>query len=450
MKNLKLIPIIPTLLLLSSAAIAQELSYPIVGTNQTQFFDNSTTINAPKKGDAFYGQDANFTHNAPNYTDNQDGTITDNVTGLVWQKDFKLMSYEEALEEAKKCNLGGKSDWRVPTIKEAYSLIIFSGTDASNRDMTKVPEGAIPFINTDYFTFEYGSNGTRVIDTQLLSTTFNISSPERQKNIFGVNIADGRIKCYPMNTRDGGKSYTVRLVRGEAYGENKFVDNKDKTISDKATGLMWQKEDSGKGMNWEEALKYAEKMNEQNYLGYSDWRVPNIKELQSIVDYSRSPEVTSSPAIDPIFKTTKIKNEAGEADYPYFWSSTTHCSTSLRNIGTAAAYISFGRGLGNMQQGMGMTQGQQGQGQSQRQGQSQQRQGMNGQRQGQGQQRQGQMQGNSRSNNNSTPNWINIHGAGSQRSDPKSGDVDSYTGGRGPQGDALRIDNFVRLVRYEK
>ncbi|MFI3292396.1 MAG: DUF1566 domain-containing protein [Rikenellaceae bacterium] len=448
----KIITITSTLLLLSNITIAQELTYPIVGTNQTLFFDNANIIEAPQKGDVFYGQDANFQHNTPNYTDNGDGTITDNITGLVWQKDFKLLSYEEAIEEARKCTLGGKSDWRVPTIKEAYSLIIFSGTDASNRDMTKVPEGAIPFIDTDYFVFEYGSNGTRVIDTQMLSTTFNISSSERQKNIFGVNIADGRIKCYPMNTRDGGKKYTVRLVSGNAYGENQFVDNKDKTISDKATGLMWQKEDSGKGMNWEEALKYAEKMNKQNYLGYNDWRVPNIKELQSIVDYSRSPEITSSPAIDPVFETTKIKNEAGEADYPFFWSSTTHCSTSLRNMGSAAAYISFGRGLGNMQQGMGMaqSQGQQRQGQGQRQGMNGQNQGQ-GQRQGmnsQGQQRQGQ--NNSRSNNTSTPNWINIHGAGSQRSDPKSGDASSYTGGRGPQGDAIRIDNFVRLVRYEK
>lgn len=447
MKNLKSILSVIALALFCNISLANELSYRIAGTNQTLFFDDSGTIKEPKEGDAFYGQDANFQHNTPSYTDNQDGTITDKVTGLTWQKDFQVMSYEQALEYAKKCTLGGKKDWRIPTIKEAYSLIIFSGTDASNRDMTRVPDGSIPFINTTYFTFSYGSNGTRVIDTQLLSSTFNISSPERRKNIFGVNIADGRIKCYPMNTRDGAKNYTVRLVRGKDYGENKFVDNKDKTISDKATGLMWQKNDSGKGMNWQEALKYAEKMNRQKYLGYTDWRVPNIKELQSIVDYYRSPEITSSPAIDPIFKTTKIKNEAGQADYPFFWSSTTHCSTGIRSMGAAAAYICFGRGLGNMQQGMmmGMGQGQQ----RQRQGQGQnQRQGMNNQ--GQQRQGQGQMQGQRQNgSNNSTPNWINIHGAGSQRSDFKNGNASDYANGRGPQGDAIRIDNFVRLVRTE-
>lgn len=43
--------------------------------------------------------------------------------------------------------------------------------------------------------------------------------------------------------------------------------------------------------------------------------------------------------------------------------------------------------------------------------------------------------------------WIDVHGAGAQRSDPKTGDPDDYSEGFGPQGDAIRILNFVRLVR---
>jgi hypothetical protein len=45
--------------------------------------------------------------------------------------------------------------------------------------------------------------------------------------------------------------------------------------------------------------------------------------------------------------------------------------------------------------------------------------------------------------------WLDVHGAGAQRSDPKSGDAGQYAQGRGPQGDAVRIENFVRLVRDE-
>ena len=43
--------------------------------------------------------------------------------------------------------------------------------------------------------------------------------------------------------------------------------------------------------------------------------------------------------------------------------------------------------------------------------------------------------------------WVDVHGAGAQRSDPKSGDPSQFPTGQGPQGDAIRILNYVRLVR---
>jgi len=42
---------------------------------------------------------------------------------------------------------------------------------------------------------------------------------------------------------------------------------------------------------------------------------------------------------------------------------------------------------------------------------------------------------------------LDVHGAGAQRSDPKSGDPGHYPYGRGPQGDAIRVYNYVRCVR---
>lgn len=44
-------------------------------------------------------------------------------------------------------------------------------------------------------------------------------------------------------------------------------------------------------------------------------------------------------------------------------------------------------------------------------------------------------------------NWIDVHGAGAQRSDPKAGDPEEFSEGHGPQGDAIRIYNYIRLVR---
>jgi len=160
---------------------------------------------------------------------------------------------------------------------------------------------------------------------------------------------------------------------------------------------MWAALDSGEGFNWKEALAWVQQKNRENYLGHSDWRLPNAKELQSIVDYRRAPDTSISPAIDPIFSCTTITNEEGALDYPFYWSGTTHAN---RVNGNYAAYVAFGRGLGWMQQG-----------------------GVGGY------------------------SLLDVHGAGCQRSDPKAGNPADYPYGHGPQGDVIRIYNYVRLVR---
>ncbi len=448
-------------LFIATSLCANGQNYRIVDTSQSKCFDDKQAIEAPAKGSPFYGQDAQHQGNTPSYTDNGDGTITDNVTGLVWQKDFEVMTYPEALEAIKKFKLAGHKDWRIPTIKEAYSLILFSGKDVSPELSASSDMPGTPFIDTNFFGFKYAANGNRAIDSQMLTSSLYVGSTQRENLLFGVNFADGRIKGYGLRMGNQDKAFMVRFVRGGEYGINEFVDNNNGTISDKATSLMWSKEDSKKAMNWQEALAYAEEMNAQNYLGYSNWRVPNAKELQSIVDYSRSPLSTQSAAIDPIFSISSIKDESGADDFPFFWSSTTH-ENSGRSAGGAGAYVSFGRSLGNMsnmqmpqgasqggRQQMGNRQPQQGQGgQSQRGGQGGQMQG--GQRQGgqmQGGQSRAEGQQNRQRPTSSEPNWIDVHGAGSQRSDPKSGDPSIYANGHGPQGDVIRIYNYVRLVR---
>ena len=294
-------------------------------------------------------------------------------------------------------DLAGYSDWRLPTIKELYSLIDFNGLDPSGYNGSDT-SGLVPFIDTDYFDFGYGDTnaGERIIDAQFATSTLYVSTTMGgAETMFGVNFADGRIKGYPtgpMPGQSGGKLYYVLYVRGNSdYGVNDFTDNGSGTITDNATGLMWSQDDSGSGLNWEEALAWVQQKNDENYLGYSDWRLPDVKELQSIVDYGRSPDTTDSAAIDPLFNVTAITNEADQIDYPAYWSSTTHAN--MRSGGNAA-YVNFGRSMGYM----------------------------NGR-------------------------WMDVHGAGAQRSDPKSGDPDDWPTGHGPQGDAIRIYNYVRLVR---
>jgi hypothetical protein len=382
-------------------------SYPVVDTGQERCYDARKEIRYPAPGQPFFGQDAQYLGNAPRYEDHGDGTVTDRVTGLMWQQDpGAKLTFEQAAQGAQKCRLGGRADWRVPTIKELYSLILFSGTDPDPRGGAS---GQQPFLDTQYFRFSYGdpAKGERIIDSQFLSATRYRSTTMRgDATVFGVNFADGRIKGYPLKDprRGGAKLFYARYVRGNPkYGRNDFHDNGDGTVTDRATGLTWMQVDSGHlkagpkkdgRMNWQQALAWAEGL---TFAGRSDWRLPNAKELQSIVDYTLCPDASNSAAIDPVFEVTTIKNEAGQKDYPFYWTGTTHASLTRAS---AAVYIAFGESPGWMRDRRG---------------------------------------GGYR--------LLDVHGAGSQRSDPKEGEPADFPRGRGPQGDVIRIYNFVRCVR---
>ena len=375
-----------------SFCYCQNITYPIVETGIHSFYNNTAIIFQPSQGNAFYGQDASYQGNEPSYTDNGDGTISDNVTGLMWEKNMGLkLSYNNAFIKADTMTLGGFTDWRIPSIKELYSLILFTG---------KV-NGMIPyirFIDTNYFNQPLGDTtiGERLIDAQTWSSThYKGLTMDADSTIFGVNFVDGRIKGYPKykpgSSNTLPSSMYFRMVRGNTqYGINQFVNNGDGTITDNATGLMWQQSDDGNARDWENALLYAENL---TLAGYSDWRLPNAKELQSIVDYTRCPSVTNSPAIDSIFATTMINDPNGNpGQYPYFWSGTTHLESS--NPYSQGVYVAFGKALGKI-------------------------------------------------------NGVlkDVHGAGSQRSDPKTGNVADYPQYMGPQGDARIVFNFTRCVR---
>ncbi len=367
-------------------------AYPIVDTGQEKFFSNDSEIPQPSSEDEFYGQDAHYIGNKASYTDNNDGTIMDNVTALMWQKEMaEKMSFEEAVKRVREFELASHHDWRIPSIRELYSLIKFTGKVQGQKAIE-------PFIDTKYFNQPLGDtrSGERQIDAQTWSATEYVGRTMRNdETVFGVNFVDGRIKGYPKynpRTRKPNKMY-FRFVRGnKAYGKNSFVDNGNGTIMDSATGLMWQQSDSKKGMKWQEALKFAESL---ELAGHDDWRLPNAKELQSIVDYNRSVQTTGSAAINSIFETTEIKDPEGRKQYPYFWTNTTHHDGP--NPYNSAVYITFGEAQGKMHDRL-----------------------------------------------------LDVHGAGAQRSDPKTGIKEDYPQYFGPQGDVRYVFNYVRCVRSIK
>ncbi|MEP3351651.1 MAG: DUF1566 domain-containing protein [Marinomonas sp.] len=409
-------------------------------TDQQLCFDTHDVIECTSSG-SFAGQDAQYTGNAQNYTVHGDGTVTDNVTGLMWTQspdtngDGKIskvdkLSSGDAVVYCDTLNYAGYSDWQLPNIKQSYSLINFQGIDVDPmvRDTSKLT----PFVDTSVFDFAYGNpeERERVIDSQYGTTSAYVND-EGVDMLFGTNLADGRIKGYEEDFFGSDKTYFVQCIRGNVeYGTPEYVDNGDRTITDKQSGLMWAQDDSGAqystginyqtsldwvrsdandttllkdgstkngAMDWIEALAYVKKMNAANYLGHNDWRLPSVKELHTITDYRYSPPKTGTPAIDPIFNMTPIINENGDTDWAFYWSNTTHQAMMNGELyGSYGSYVAFGRSMGY----------------SERYG-----------------------------------KWVDVHGAGSQRSDPKAWDGQDYSAGHGPQADAVRVYNYVRLVR---
>ena len=95
-------------------------------------------------------------------------------------------------------------------------------------------------------------------------------------------------------------------------------------VADQLTGLMWTKDGNAPGpatcspggtKTWQGALDYAACLNTWNYLGYADWRLPNRKELKSLVNSEQS-------------NTAAWLNGLGFTNVQarYYWSSSTHAN----------------------------------------------------------------------------------------------------------------------------
>jgi hypothetical protein len=367
-------------------------TYTIRHTGVYKYYDTIAAIKKPDSRSVFLIQDAaNYTESI-DFIDNGDSTIADNITGLMWTK---YLTPKCTLEEANhfliQLNKGKHNDWRIPGIKELFSLTDYSGQVLGDKSVRL-------FINTTYFNQSLGStrNGEREIDAQTWSSTeCNSITMGKDKSRYGVNFVDGRLKAYPIVEPFSGQPNKMhfRFVRGNPYyGINKFVDNGDGTITDESTGLMWQKEDSQSALDWKSSLAYAKKLNVGNH---NDWRLPTIKELQSIVEYENNIDKSGRASISPLFQSSKRNNPDGTFNYPYYWSSTTLLDGP--QPGNQAAYVCFGKASAYF----------------------------NGR-------------------------YVDAHGTGAVRSEYKYEQHTSYPISFGPQGDLVYVRNYVRCVRNVK
>ncbi len=236
---------------------------------------------------ATFGEDNDYNINVPSYTNNGNGTITDNITGLMWQQgDSGELTIENGILYCDNLVLGGFSDWRLPNKEESMSIL---NLDRNN-----------PALNTTYFT------NTSAGYWWTSTVQYNNANA-----IWVTNAGGGTGPKLKTETISAGGTlkYHARAVRSSITPTNvaNFTDNNDGTITDNVTGLMWQKSPAINAYTWEQALDFAENLTTANY---TDWRLPNIKELVSL-----NSETTNTPSINTTFFPTIASTK--------YWSSTT-------------------------------------------------------------------------------------------------------------------------------
>ncbi|MGC2696630.1 MAG: DUF1566 domain-containing protein [Candidatus Angelobacter sp.] len=284
------------------------------------------------------------------FTDNDDGTVTDNLTGLIWLKNADLfgeLKWVDAIERARKLADGSHGlsddsapgDWRVPNIRELLSIIDYG------RSEPIIP-AKHPFENVKIALYWTSTSllpaahlgwmmtlgiGPTVFDVK---DSLNRSWPVRgtsslvprsgQKICFNSNGVP--IDC-PCTEQDGA------LQAGVDFPNPRFTDNGDGTVTDNMTQLVWLKNGNLFGLRvWEEALALCNSLSSEtadltDNSKPGDWRLPNIREIESLVDYNE---------VGPCLPKSHPFQNVRPSSY---WTS-----TSVAAAPTEAMFIIFGVG----------------------------------------------------------------------------------------------------------
>jgi len=117
--------------------------------------------------------------------------------------------------------------------------------------------------------------------------------PNAGRQLVGTPMPDKRFhlrsrpeKLLERDIRDFIKTYNFSVPNHNADGifDNIFVDNQDGTITDEATGLIWQKSSSGHKLSKVRAKRYIENLNWEKFAGHATWRLPTLEELLSLME----------------------------------------------------------------------------------------------------------------------------------------------------------------------
>jgi YVTN family beta-propeller protein len=270
--------------------------------------------------------------------------VTDNLTGLMWSKNGNLpngtRNWQGALNYVASINSGsglcGYKDWRLPNINEFESLVNAGEANSATWLISQGFSNVESVIHWTSTTLAHDTTSTLVVGVWGGGVSYGPKSnlyyvwPVRSGQ-FGTSAPSevwrtGQTTMYAAG--DDGD-----LEKGVAWPSPRFTDNGNGTVTDNLTGLMWPKNANlaGGTKTWQEALDYVKTLNTG---GHSDWRLPNRKEIFSLIDHSKY-----NPPL-PVEATQLFQN----VQFGDYWSSTTYAgNTSIgwfANMVIGYVYIS--------------------------------------------------------------------------------------------------------------
>lgn len=273
---------------------------------------------------------------SPRFTDNEDGTITDNLTGLMWLKDAHCFGFRTGSNEAYleidtlnidplscECQDYTKSytDWRLPNVNELESLI------NAGQQNSATWLGTQGFVNVQQ---EYYWTSTTYAYNTMMARQIHMWAgyvDRDEKRFYNAVWPVRGTSTGPAAVWKTGQTTSYRadddgdLQMGTKWPIPRFfLTNDNAKLIDLVTGLMWMRsaetpaigECTGGRMTWQEALDYIACINSMEYLGCSDWRLPNRKELYSLIDHSMY-----NPALPS-------DHTFGGVQLAKYWTSTTY------------------------------------------------------------------------------------------------------------------------------
>jgi hypothetical protein len=260
--------------------------------------------------------------------------IKDNLTGLTWARDISAFAgnWPQSVVNYPTLYFAcGMNDWRIPNVNELQSLINAGQPDSATWLFTKgfiFPNS----LNLPYWTSTSSAENPtinawvvdmvagRVFPDNKGSTYFlwpvrGTSNPSLPADIPPGQIAETGQITQSVPYDDAYFAITPTLNVGVPWPDVRFTVSGD-CVTDNLTGLMWAGDANIDGLKtWTNALTYTEDV---TVCGYVDWRLPNSKELFSLIDRSQSgPALPTLPTLHPFTNIQSALNDL-------YWSSTTY------------------------------------------------------------------------------------------------------------------------------